>query len=162
MSESAILSIVEELKGLQLGKITQHMYDPTFWLPYIPLKNKTLEMVEPNKKYQFVVSDTIILDPTGTLRQEMNAKGEFTVKDLGDQGAKGSAWEIVLKIEEYKAEAIIRIRAKDVAGSLKVGIYLYKLEYDMGLLQGIGKDPILFAIRTKVRELMDDMQRKLK
>jgi len=162
MSETAILSIVEELKGLQLGKITQQMYNPSFWLPYIPLKNKTLEEVEPKTKYRFAVSDTILLDPTGTLRQELNAKGDFIVKDLGDQGAKGSAWEITVKIEEYKAEAVIRIRAKDTPGALKVGVYLYKMEYDLGLLQGLGKEPILFAIRTKVRELMDEMQKKMK
>lgn len=156
MSEDkAFLTIVEEFKGIKLSQIVPNIFDPNFWLPFIPLKEKKLNLLENGKKFGFEVKDVIILDMLGTLKQELDAKGQIIIEDKGPQPNQAKMWEIYVKVENFDAEVWVRIRARDIPTGLKVGIYVYKLRYDWGLLKGFGEDAILFGTRTKLRESID-------
>ena len=87
--EKPILTIVEELKGLQMKNFTDRMYDPDFWLPFIPLKSKQITEIIPEQQYHFKVNDIINLDPTGSLRKELDAEGDLFVNVCGQQGNQG-------------------------------------------------------------------------
>ena len=160
--EKPILTIVEELKGLQMKNFTDRMYDPDFWLPFIPLKSKQITEIIPEQQYHFKVNDIIHWNPTGSLRKELDAEGDLFVNACGQQGNQGFLWEITVQVESLQAEVGIHLRVKDLPGALKVGIYIHKLEYYWGLLEGIGRDAVLFAARTKLREFLLDTQKKLK
>jgi hypothetical protein len=159
MSEP-ILTVVEELKGIQLRHFSR-MYDPDFWLPYIPLKNKKIEL-KGDKIFAFEVGDRVSLDPLNTIVKDFTAKGTMNVKEMGKQGDKGNLWEITAEIMDPQVNIEVRLRAKDLPNALKIGIFLTKLEFDLGLLDGLGKDAILFAARVKIRDMLQELQKKLK
>jgi hypothetical protein len=155
-----VLSIIEELKDLSLQKFTNRMYDPNFWLPFIPLAHKKVEQ-QADKEYYFDVSDRISLDPTNTLIQDFKAKGILQVKDCGMQGDKGNLWELYYDVKDPKARIEVRVRVKDLPRSMKIGIFITRMDYDLGLLEGIGNDAVLFATRVKIREFLEILQKKM-
>ncbi|MCP4760833.1 MAG: hypothetical protein GY870_03560 [archaeon] len=162
--EKIIITVVEELKGFQYSDFKPHIYDETFWLPLIPLKNKKLEKIG-QSEFKFDTKDTIYLDITGTLKVDFEGKGTYKLIDHGDQGSKGCLWELKSEVTEPKATVGIRVRVKDLPNNkMKVGIYVYKLDYDSGLLTGLpfGHDAVLFASKSKIRELLSNIQKKLK
>jgi hypothetical protein len=158
MSEP-VLTIVEELKGLKLSKF-DNMYDPNFWLPYIPLTQKSIERIG-EKQYRFDVADKIALDPLGALVKDFRATGTLEVIDRGNQGDKGQLWEMKFTVTNPEVIVETRVRAKDVPNALKVGIYITRLDFDAGLMQGFGRDAIYFAARVKIRELLQSVQKKM-
>jgi hypothetical protein len=44
---------------------------------------------------------------------------------------------------------------------MKVGIFITRMDYDLGLLEGIGNDAVLFATRLKIREFLEILQKKM-
>jgi hypothetical protein len=160
MSDEPILTIVEELKGRQFKDYSSRMYDPNFWLPMIPLKNKQIDVISLKTKYAFSVHDVIELDPLGTLKKELNANGTLEVFDRGQDGTKGMLWEMILLSPNLKAEVHVRLRVKDIPDAIKIGLFITKLEYDQSLTMGFGRDAILFATRVKLRVFLQEVQKR--
>jgi hypothetical protein len=158
--QDLILSVVEELKGLQLVHFLPHIYKPEFWLPHIPLRSKKLTEVG-DKQYEFMASDVFSLDPLGTIKKDVILEGTINVVDYGAQGDKGNLWELQIDVKKPVSKASIRLRAKNVGSNLKVGIYVYELELDLGALEGFGRDGVLFAARVKLRDFMQQIQKHL-
>jgi len=153
-----ILTVVEELKGFSMRALASRMYDPSFWLPYIPLAKKSFIQIHP-KQYAFEIGDRFALDPLNTIVQDFQAKGTLSVQEGEPQGEKGSLWDLHFSIPEPQVLVQVRIRAKDLPNGIKVGIYVTQLKYDLGLLHGVGQDAILFAARVKIRDFLMNMQK---
>jgi hypothetical protein len=102
------------------------------------------------------------LDLTGLLKVDFKSEGIIKVIDSGNQGEKGYLWDIFVDVLEPKAKVEARIRAKNLKDSMKVGVYVYKLDFDQSLLKGMGRDVVIFASRFKIRELFDKIQKQFK
>lgn len=153
-----ILTVVEHLKNQNLSKYSDQIYDIDFWKPMIPLKLKRFDKTGPFS-FAFEVDDMISLDPTGYLIREFKVKGTILVIDQGMQGSKGNLWEIYIETLEPKTHVFARVRAKDVNDYLKIGIFVQKIEFNNDLLDGFGRDGILFAVRVKLREILKKAER---
>ena len=94
------------------------------------------------------------MDPTGYIIRDYKAEGIISVIDKGLQGSKGNLWEVKIIITNPKAQVFARVRGRDVDNSLKVGIFVMDIQFDNSLLDGFGRDGILFAIRVKLRDLL--------
>ncbi len=148
-----ILTIVEHLKNQNLSKYSKLIKESEFWIPLIPLKLKKFEKAG-KFDFSFEIDEKITLDPTGYLVRDYKAEGIISVIDKGLQGSKGNLWEVKITITNPKAEVIARVRGRDVNNSLKIGIFIMDIKFDNSLLDGFGRDGILFAIRVKLRELL--------
>ena len=73
-----------------------------------------------------------------------------------------TVWDILVDVQEPKAKIEARIRAKNLKNSMKVGVYVYKIDFDQALLKGMGREVVIFASRFKIRELFDKIQKQLK
>ena len=153
MMTGPILTIVEHLKNQNLSKYSKLIKEPDFWKPMIPLKLKKFDKTGEFEFY-FEIDDTITLDPAGFIVKDYKAKGTISVIDKGLQGSKGNLWEVKITITNPKAQVIARVRGRDVDNSLKVGIFVMDIQFDNSLLDGFGRDGILFAIRVKLRDLL--------
>ncbi len=160
-----VLSVVEELKGINLEDFIEKIYDPEFWYSYIPLRKKKIETIPESQeeihKYTYEVEDTVYMDVTQTLKYDFSSNGKIEVIDKGNQGNKGHLWELDLDIEHPQSTISLNIRAKNVNQNLKVGFFIYRLDFDMGKLKDLpfGWDAIIFAGRMKLRELLKDFEK---
>ena len=148
-----ILTIVEHLKNQNLSKYSKLIKETDFWKPMIPVKLKKFEKTG-EFEFSFEIDDKISLDPTGYIVRDYKAEGTISVIDKGLQGSKGNLWEVKITITNPKAYVFARVRGRDVNTSLKVGIFVMDIQFDNSLLDGFGRDGILFAIRVKLRDLL--------
>jgi len=148
-----ILTIVELLKNQNLSKYSELIKETDFWKPMIPLKLKKFEK-KGDFEFSFEIDDSISLDPTGYIVRNYKAEGTISVIDKGLQGSKGNLWEVEIKIIQPQAHVFARVRGRDVDNSLKVGIFVMDIQFNNSLLDGFGRDGILFAIRVKLRDML--------
>jgi len=148
-----ILTVVELLKNQNLSKYSKQIKETNFWKPLIPLKLKKFEKTG-EFEFEFEVDDSISLDPTGYIVRDFKAEGAISVIDKGLQGSKGNLWEVKITITQPQAHIFARVRGRDVNNSLKVGIFVLDIKFDNSLLDGFGRDGILFAVRVKLRDLL--------
>ncbi len=148
-----ILTIVELLNNQNLSEYSNQIKETKFWKKLIPLKLKKFEKTG-EFDFSFEIDDTITLDPTGYIVRDYKAEGTISVIDKGLQSSKGKLWEVKITITNPKAQVMARVRGRDVDNSLKVGIFVLDIQFDNSLLDGFGRDGILFAIRVKLRDLL--------
>ena len=160
-SPKLIFSVVDELKGLQVSDFLDKIYEPEFWLPLLSLQSKKIEKTAPFQ-FKYEIQDEIQLDLTGLLKVDFKSEGTIKVIDSGIQEEQGYLWDLYIDVLEPKAKVEARIRAKDLKNSMKVGVYVYKLDFDHALLEGMGRDVVIFASRFKIREMFDIFQKQFK
>ena len=148
-----ILTIVELLKNQNLSKYSDQIKETDFWKNIIPLKlikfDKTGDF-----EFNFEVDDSISLDPTGYIVRDFKSEGIISVTDKGMQSLKGNLWEVKITLTQPQAYVFARVRGRDVDNSLKIGIFVMDIQFDNSLLDGFGRDGILFAVRVKLRDLL--------
>jgi len=147
------LTIVEHLKNQNLSKYSDQIKETNFWKKIIPLKLKKFEKTG-EFEFSFKVDDSISLDPTGYIVRNFKTEGIISVTDKGIQGSKGNLWEVKITITQPQAHVFARVRGRDVDNTLKVGIFVMDIQFDNSLMDGFGRDGILFAIRVKLRDLL--------
>ncbi len=148
-----ILTIVEQLKNQNLSEYSNQIKETEFWKKLIPLKLKKFEKTG-DFEFEFEVDDSISLGPTGYIVRDFKAEGTISVIDKGLQGSKGNLWEVKITITQPQAHVFARVRGRDVDNYLKIGIFVMDIQFDNSLLDGFGRDGILFAIRVKLRDLL--------
>lgn len=155
MDGKPLLAVVETLKNQSLEKYAELLYDPNFWKPLIPVNAPVFEKSSKNS-FLFSIDDYIRLDPFGNLKPHFQAEGKIDVIDKGEPNSKGHLWEISVNLENPPASIKVRVRARDLVEeqALKIGIFVQSMLYDPTLLNGIGQEAILFAIRLYLRELI--------
>ena len=161
MSDDLLLSVVEELKGIHSSQFIDNIYEPDFWLDFIPFRQKMAGKTS-DTQFTYEFEETFILDPTGTLKYDLHSKGEVEV--LEDTETENSRlWKLKVTSNEPKAVALVNIRLKDVNNGIKVGFYLYELDLDLGKLDalGFGRETVLFATRNALRRSISIFHKKL-
>jgi len=153
MSEDLVLSVVEELAGIQSSQFINHIYDPVFWLDFIPFRKKTAGIISDMRRFTYDFEESFVLDPLGTLKYDLHSKGEVEVLE-DKETEKGRFWKIKITSIEPKTTALVNVRLRDTKNSIKVGFYLYELHLDLGLMStlGFGREAILFATRATLRK----------
>jgi len=148
-----ILTIVELLKNQNLSKYSNQIKETDFWKKIVPLKLIKFEKTG-NFEFEFEVDDSISLDPSGYIVRDFKTVGNISVTDKGMLSSKGNLWEVKITLTQPKALVFARVRGRDVENSLKVGIFVMDIQFDNSLLDGFGRDGILFAVRVKLRDLL--------
>ena len=103
------------------------------------------------------------MDAMKTIPYDFNSEGTIIAEDMGPQGNKGRLWKITIDVKTpEQAHVEANLRVKDISGGLKVGLFVYKLDFDMGALELVpfGMDAILFAGRLYLREAMRQFEKK--
>ncbi len=128
MSDELILSVVEELDGIQSSQFLDDIFDPEFWLNFIPFRYKKASKTS-DAFFTYEFEETFLLDPTATLTYDLYSKGSIEV--LEDKKTdNGRFWRVKVTSEEPEAIAFVNIRLKDTKSGVKVGFYLYELHLD--------------------------------
>jgi hypothetical protein len=162
MSDNLILSVVEELKGIRSSQFIHRIYDPEFWLDFIPFRKK-MAGKQSDSHFTYEFEETFLLDLTGTLKYDLHSKGEIHVLE-DNETEKGRFWKIKVVSLEPKAVALVNIRLKDAGTGIKVGFYIYELELDLGALDalGIGREAVLFATRNTLRNNISIFHKRMR
>jgi hypothetical protein len=162
MSEP-LLSVVEELKNLQISDFSPKMDDAAFWGSNLPISGTKLQNISPGE-FSFETHEVFTMDQMGMIQARLDAVGSFHIEDKGEHDQKAHVWEISgkAKTELTEVKILVRLRAKNTGSHLKVGVYLYQLDFDLGILQGFGKDAIYFVARQKIRDFLMNIQMKMK
>lgn len=162
MSDDIILSVVEELKGIQSSQFIDDIYRPEFWLDFLPFRQKKAGKTS-DTHFTYEFEDTFILDPTGTLKYDLHSKGEVQVLEDKILEKKDRFWKLKIISNEPKASATVNVRLRDTENGIKVGFYLYELVLDLGKLDalGFGREAVLFATRTTLRQNVSLFHRKM-
>jgi len=152
MSEDLILSVVEELDGIHSSQFIDDIYDPEFWLNFIPFKYKKASKIS-DVSFTYEFEETFILDLTGTLTYDLHSKGSIDVLE-DKKTEKGRFWKVKVISKEPDAKAFVNIRLKDTNNGVKVGFYVYELHLNLGSLDalGFGREAVLFAARSTLRK----------
>ncbi len=153
IGEKPILSVIESIPDRSLDLHDTQIYDPSFWLPYLPLKAKSFLKTDISS-YSFHIQDTIILDPTETLKTDYDAKGTLDVHFDENYSKAGAKWTFHINIEDPNALVSGSILAKNNGSALKIGIFIYQLDSTAPQFYQFGQDAIFFAIRWYLRKLL--------
>ncbi|MHA1109763.1 MAG: hypothetical protein ACTSRE_01580 [Promethearchaeota archaeon] len=162
MSDDLLLSVVEELKDIHSFQFIDRIYDPEFWLDFIPFRQKMAGKTS-DTHFSYEFEDTFILDPTGTLKYDLHSKGEIDILE-DSQSEKGRFWKLKVTSKEPKADALVNVRLKDSHDGIKVGFYVYELHLDLRKSNslGFGREAVLFATRTALRNSISIFHKKLR
>lgn len=152
-SSKPLLAVVDKLENQCLANYADRIYETEFWRPLLPIKAKMFEKVNPTE-FQFEIDDDIILDSAGLLKRHFYAKGTIQVEETSNLGPKGKIWNVEIFLNEPIANVKVRIRARDLVEEkkLKMGIFIQTMVFDDNLLDGVGRDAILFAVRFYIRK----------
>jgi hypothetical protein len=158
MSEpKAILTVVESLQGQKLNLNEDEIYNPDFWKPFLPIKLSKFQKMNENT-FNFEINDQIQLDPTGTLNTKYSASGTFQFDFLEVSEERGGRWAFQIHVNDPLADVSGIIRARNLAESLKIGIFIYSLKFDESSLIGYGTNAIMFAIRLYLRKMLQNIR----
>jgi hypothetical protein len=160
-TENALLSVIETIPKITFSRFRDNLENAQFWQSLSPVKDTTLELVDKGK-YKYHVKDSILLEPITNLKYDMDFTGEIQYESMASTPEKGHAYHLIVKVNETNGIAKARIRAKDTPQGLKVGIFIYELEYENKSGLPITRDMVLFATRVKLREGIDIVSKRLK
>jgi hypothetical protein len=162
MSDDLILSVVEELKGIQSSQFIHRIYDPEFWLDFVPFRKK-MAGKQSDTHFTYEFEETFFLDLTGTLKYDLHSKGEIHVLE-DKETDQGRFWKIKVVSFDPKAIALVNIRLKNTGAGIKVGFYLYEMELDLGALDalGIGREAVIFATRNTLRKNISIFHKRMR
>ncbi|UYP45113.1 hypothetical protein NEF87_001398 [Candidatus Lokiarchaeum ossiferum] len=148
-----LLSVVDEIQNQVLANYADKIFETEFWKPLIPIKAKMFEKLN-TTGFQFEIDDDIILDSSGLLKRHFFAKGTIHVEEKENIVSNGKIWDVEISLNEPLAIVKVRIRARDIVEKkkLKIGIFIQTMDFDNNLLDGVGRDAILFAIRFYIRK----------
>ena len=153
----AILTVVESLQGQKLNLNEEEIYNPDFWRPYLPINASKFQKINENT-FEFEINDQIQLDPTGTLNIKYFASGTFQFDLLEVTEEKGGRWAFQIHVNDPLADVSGIIRARNLDETLKIGIFIYTLEFDESSLIGYGTGAVMFAIRLYLRRIFQNFR----
>lgn len=161
MSDNAILSVVETLSGIKWAIFSNNLDNAEFWKNLSPFKNTDLTLVQKGK-YTYHIKDTVVLEPITNFTYDLDFTGEILYESMATTPDKGYAFLITVKINETDGIAKARVRVRDTPQGLKVGMFIFEMEYTNKSGLPITRDMVLFATRVKIREGMELVGKKLK
>ena len=151
-----IISKVLEIDNCNKDVFIKALYKPEFWLTVNPAKKMEAEFLAPNVLY------TKITDEIINIKIEM--EGELVLQDRGEQeGGKG--WLVDLNVRNNKdvRELEGRMRIKAISSNKsKIGVFINSFTLSSDFLGLIGRAAAELALRTKITEMLRNLEKWLK
>ncbi|KKN05881.1 hypothetical protein LCGC14_1082930 [marine sediment metagenome] len=151
-----IISKVIEIDNCNKEDLIKAFYTPQFWIIINPTKKMEAEFIAPNVLYT-KVSDEII-----NIKIEM--EGELVLQDNGEQPeGKGRLIKINVRNNEDVRELEGHLRVKALTQEkCKVGVFINRFKLNSGFLNLIGKGAAELTLRSKVTDMLRNLQQWLK
>ncbi|MFX1504135.1 MAG: hypothetical protein ACFFDH_24455, partial [Promethearchaeota archaeon] len=151
-----IISKVVEIENCNEEAFITAIYKPEFWLTVNPAKEMQAEFLSPNVLFTKVVDEII------NIKIEM--EGELVLQDKGEQeGGKGRLIELNVRNNKDVRELEGRIRIKDISDDKsKIGVFINNFKLSNDFLGLIGRNAAELALRTKITDMLRNLQRWLK
>ncbi len=151
-----IISKVVEIENCNKDLLIKAIYKPEFWLIVNPAKNMEAEFTAPNVLY------TKITDEIINIKVEM--EGDLVLQDKGEQdGGKGHLIEMNVRNNEDVRELEGRMRIKAISSNKsKIGVFIDHFALGSDFLNSIGKSVAELTLRTKVTDMLRNLERWLK
>ncbi len=151
-----IISKVVEIENCNKDSLIKAVYKQAFWLTVNPAKKMNAEFIAPNVLY------TKITDEIINIKIEM--EGELVLQDKGEQeGGKGRLIE--LNVRNNKDIRVLEghMRIKTISNNKsKIGVFINNFELSSDFLGLIGKSAAELALRTKITDMLRNLDRWLK
>ncbi|MFX0001433.1 MAG: hypothetical protein ACFE9Q_15630 [Candidatus Hodarchaeota archaeon] len=151
-----LISKVVEFENCNKDIFLKALYTPEFWLTVNPAKKMHAEFIAPNVLY------TKITDEIINIKIEM--EGELVLQDKGDQEeGKGRLIELNVRNNKDVRELEGRIRVKALSSNRsKIGVFINSFTLSSDFLGLIGRAAAELALRTKITEMLRNLERWLK
>jgi hypothetical protein len=151
-----IISKVVELDNCNKDTFVKAIYTPDFWLTVNPAKTMEAKFVAPNVLYTKITDDIINI--------KIDMEGELVLQNEGEQeGGKGYLIDLNVRNNEDVRELEGRIRIKDISSDKsKIGVYISNFTLSSDFLGLIGRAAAEFALRTKITEMLRNLEKWLK
>lgn len=145
-----------EIENCNKDSFIKAVYKPAFWLTVNPAKKMNAEFIAPN------VLHTIIIDEIINIKIEM--EGELVLQDKGEQeGGKGRLIELNVRNNKDIKELEGHMRIKAISNNKsKIGVFITNFRLSSDFLGLIGKNAAELALRTKITDMLRNLDRWLK
>jgi hypothetical protein len=151
-----IISKVVELDNCNKDTFVKAIYTPEFWLTVNPAKTMEAKFVAPNVLYTKITDDIINI--------KIDMEGELVLQNRGEQEeGKGHLIDLNVRNNEDVRELEGRIRIKTISSDKsKIGVYISSFTLSSDFLGLIGRAAAEFALRTKITEMLRNLEKWLK
>jgi len=151
-----IISKVVEIENCNKEDLIKAFYTPQFWIIINPTKKMEAEFIAPNVLYT-KVSDEII-------NIKIEIEGELVLHDNGEQPeGKGRLIEMNVRNNKDVRELEGHLRVKALTQEkCKVGVFINSFTLSSGFLNLIGKSAAKLALRSKITDMLRNLQQWLK
>jgi hypothetical protein len=110
--------------------------------------------------YEFTVNDQVRLDPTGNLTTKYQAEGSFSIREQSTSPTKGAKWSFKIDVKDPFSIVQGVIRARNLRDGLKLGVFIYQLNFEEEILDGYGRSAVMFAIRFYIRKMINNYRNR--
>ena len=151
-----IISKVVEIDNCSKESFINALYKANFWETINPAKKMEAKFIAPNVLYSKVVEEIINIP--------IELEGELVLQDKGEQEeGKGHLIELNVRNNEDVRELEGRIRIKALTPTKsKVGVFVSSFTLSSDFLNLIGKSAAELTLRTKITEMLRNLDRWLK
>jgi hypothetical protein len=151
-----IISKVVELDNCNKDLLIRALYTATFWETVNPAKKMEAKFISPNVLYTKVTDDIVSIP--------VEMEGELVLQDKGEQEeGKGRLIEINVRNNKDVKELDGRLRIKEIStNKTKMGIFIKDFELNSDFLNLIGKNVSELTLRSKITEMVRNLERWVK
>ena len=151
-----IISKVIELDNCNKDLLIKALYTVKFWETVNPAKKIEAKFIAPNVLYS-KITDEIVSIP-------IEMEGELVLQDAGEQKeGKGRLIELNVRNNKDVKELEGRLRIKALSGNKsKLGVFIKSFKLGSDFLNLIGKSAAELTLRTKITEMLRNLERWLK
>lgn len=151
-----IISKVVEIDNCIKESFINALYKTSFWETINPAKKMEAKFIAPNVLYSKVVEEIINIP--------IELEGELVLQDKGEQEeGKGHLIELNVRNNEDVRELEGRIRIKALTPTKsKIGVFISNFTLSSDFLNLIGKSAAELTLRTKITEMLRNLDRWLK
>lgn len=151
-----IISKVVELENCNKDSLIKAVYKPEFWLTVNPAKKMHAEFIAPNVLFTKITDEIIKI--------EVEMEGELVLQDKGEQEeGKGRLIELNVRNNKDVRELEGRMRIKAISNNKsKIGVFINSFTLSSDFLGLIGKTAAELALRTKITDMLRNLDRWLK
>jgi len=156
MLTANIISKVIELDNCNKDLLIKALYTVKFWETVNPAKKIEAKFIAPNVLYS-KITDEIVKIP-------VEMEGELVLQDEGEQEeGKGRLIEMNVRNNKDVKELEGRIRIKALSDSKsKLGVFIKSFKLGSDFLNLIGKNVAELTLRTKITDMLRNLERWLK
>lgn len=149
-----IISKIVEIKNLKREDFLKAIYKAKIWERLSPVKEIKVEFISPN------VFHSKIHDEVNLVNFPIEMEGELVMIDKGEEAGKGRLIEFNVRNNENVKDLEGNLRVKSLSDNeTKIGVFIHKFNLQSGFLNSIGKSASEMIVRTKLNDLLRNLER---